>query len=115
MADYIVKMGIVLGNKTSFFACKVTTWKGILKAVPSVRVSPSRMRSNCKKLITATGLDPTEYATHFCKQGGALAALEAGLTDVQVQELDRWSSVSMMLRYTGNPKAQETLAEAVRI
>jgi hypothetical protein len=59
-------------------------WKGVIKAVPGVRVLPSTMQLKCKKLISATGLDASENATHSCREGGALAALEDGLTDVQL-------------------------------
>jgi hypothetical protein len=109
-------MGIKLGDPKSYFACKVTSVKGVLKSVKSVQVSTATMRSNCKKLITATGLDARDYATHSCKRGGALAALEAGLSDVQVRDLGRWSSSAMVARYTeGNPDVREALAESVRI
>jgi hypothetical protein len=74
LADYVVKMGIKLGDPKSYFACKVTLVKGVLKSVSSVQVSTATMRSNCKKLITATELDARDYATHSCKRGGALAA-----------------------------------------
>jgi hypothetical protein len=111
LADFVVKMGIKLGDPKSYFACTVMSVKGVLKLVSSVQVSTAMMQSNCKKLITATGLDARDYATHSCKRGGALAALEARLSDVQVQDLDRWSSSVMVARYTeGNPDVREVLA-----
>jgi hypothetical protein len=111
LADFVVKMGIKLGDPKSYFACTVMSVKGVLKSVSSVQVSTAMMQSNCKKLITATGLDARDYATHSCKRGGALAALEARLSDVQVQDLDRWSSSVMVARYTeGNPDVREVLA-----
>jgi hypothetical protein len=45
------------------------------------------MRAACKRLIEAVGLDPSLYASHSCKRGGALAAMEAGLSQVQIQDL----------------------------
>jgi hypothetical protein len=82
-----------------FFVCKLTSAGGILRAVPSERVSDSTMRASCKTLIAATGLDPSEYATHSSKRGGALMALQAGLSTAQIQELGRWSSAAMVSRY----------------
>jgi hypothetical protein len=89
LADYIVKMGVKIGDKLSFFACKVASTRGVLKADPAVKVSASAMRSSCKKLIASMGLDARDFTTHSCKRGGALAALEAGLSQVQVQDLGR--------------------------
>jgi hypothetical protein len=57
LAAYIVKMGVKIGDKLSFFACKVASTRGILKADPAVKVSASAMRLSCKKLIASTGLD----------------------------------------------------------
>jgi hypothetical protein len=59
LADYIVKMAIVLRDKESYFECKVVSTKGVLAAVPSVKVGTSTMRSLCKRLIEAVGLDST--------------------------------------------------------
>jgi hypothetical protein len=39
------------------------------------------------------------YATHPSKRGGALEAIKKGLSDIQIQELGRWSSTSMVPRY----------------
>jgi hypothetical protein len=58
MADFIVKAGIIIGDKNSFFAFKVSQVKGILKAVPATKVGSSTMRAACKRLIAAVGLDP---------------------------------------------------------
>jgi hypothetical protein len=35
LADNIVRMGVVLGDKELFFACKIGQTKGVLSAVPS--------------------------------------------------------------------------------
>jgi hypothetical protein len=75
LADFILRMGIRLGNSTSFFSCEITSTKGVLKAVPTVKILPSTMRANFKKLISAFGLDARLHASHSCKRGGALAAL----------------------------------------
>jgi hypothetical protein len=80
MLDYIILMEIRVGDPGSFFACKLTSTGGILRAVPSERVSDSTMRALCKTWIAATGLDPSECATHSSKRGGALMALQAGLS-----------------------------------
>jgi hypothetical protein len=73
LADFLVKMWIVLGNKKSYISCKILTAKGVIMAVPSVRVDDSTMRAACKRLIGAVGLDSRDYASHSCKRGGALA------------------------------------------
>jgi hypothetical protein len=80
----VVKMGVKLGNKNSYFACKVSSVKGVLKAVASLKVSSSAMKSDCKWLIESVGLNGALYARHSCKRGGALAAMEAGLSQVQI-------------------------------
>jgi hypothetical protein len=100
MEDYVAKMGIRLGDPRSFFACKVAKTVGVWSSIPSVRVVDSTMRAACKRLIKASGLDPGEYATHSCKRGAALEALKAGLTGPQIQDLGRWSSASMVARYS---------------
>jgi hypothetical protein len=115
LADFIVKMGIIVGDPKSFFACKVASTKGVLKAVPSVKVANSTMRSSCKRLIEAAGMDSSNYASHSCKRGGALAAMEAGLSQTQIQDLGRWASASMVGRYTsGDPSAREAMSETIR-
>jgi hypothetical protein len=58
LADFLVRMGIVLGNKKSFISCKISTAKGMMKAVPLVRVGDSTMRAACKRLIGAVGWIP---------------------------------------------------------
>jgi hypothetical protein len=116
LADYIARMGVVLGAKESFFACKIGQTKGVLSAVPSSKVTNSTMRSACKKFIEAVGMDSSEYASHSCKRGAALAALEAGLSQVQVQDLGRWASSAMVVRYTGaDPAVREALADVIKI
>jgi hypothetical protein len=104
-------MGVVLWDPASFFACKVAKVRGITRLTASVKVANSTMRAGCKRLIEAVGLDSTRYASHSCKRGAALTAMEAGLSHVQIQDLGRWASSSMVLRYS----ARQTAAEAVRI
>jgi hypothetical protein len=116
MLDYIILMEIRVGNPGSFFVCKLNCTGGILRAVPSERVSDLTMRASCKTLIAATWLDPSEYATHLSKRGGALMALQAGLSTAQIQELGRWSSAAMVSKYAkGDNDTRENLAEACRI
>jgi hypothetical protein len=93
MEEFIKVMGIKLGVKESFFACKLTRVRGgKLAADSSAKVASSTMRNCCKSLITASGLDALEYATHSSKHRGTLEAMRAGLSDAQIQELGRWSS-----------------------
>jgi hypothetical protein len=74
------------------------------------------MRSACNKLIEAVGMDSSEYASHSCKRGAALAALEAGLSQVQVQDLEHWTSSAMVVRYAGaDPTLREALADVIKI
>jgi hypothetical protein len=101
MVDYIGVMGIRIGDAGSHFACKLAKVKGILKAYPALRMADATMRKACKVLIADSGLDPTLYATHSCKRGAALEALKAGLTDIQIQDLGRWTLASMVARYAG--------------
>jgi hypothetical protein len=109
-------MGVVLGDPASFFACKVSKVRGITRSTASVKVANSTMRDRCKRLIEAVGLDFTRYASHSCKRGAALNAMEAGFSHVQIQELGRWASSSMVLRYAGgNSSARQTAAKSVRI
>jgi hypothetical protein len=116
LEDYIARMCIVLGDKESFFACKIRQTKGVLSAVPSLKVTNSTMRSPCKKLIKAVGMDSSEYASNSCKRGAALAPLEASLSQVQVQDLGRWASSAMVVRYAGaEPAVREALADVIKI
>jgi hypothetical protein len=116
LADFLVRMGIVLGNEKSYISCKISTAKGVMKDVPLVRVGDSTMRLACKRLIGAVGLDSRDYASHSCKRGGALAAMEAGLSHSQIQDLGRWASASMVGRYAaGDPVAREAASEIIRI
>jgi hypothetical protein len=76
----------------------------------------STMHAACKRLIEAVGLNSSDYASHSCKRGAALAAMEAGLSQPQIQEPGRWSSASMVGRYAGgDPESRMALAEVVRI
>jgi hypothetical protein len=110
LADYVARMGVLLGD--NLFACKIRQTKGVLSAVPSSKVTNSTMRSACKKLIKAVGMDSSEYASHSCKRGAALAALEAGLSQVQVQDLGGWASSAMVVSYAGaDPAVREALAD----
>jgi hypothetical protein len=116
LADFIVKMGVILGDPASFFACKVAKVRGITRSTASVKVANSTMRAGCKRLIEAVGLDSKRYASHSCKRGAALTAMDAGLSHVQIQDLGRWASSSMVLRYAGgDSSARQATAEAVRI
>jgi hypothetical protein len=116
MADFIDVMGIKLGDLKLFFACKLTQTGGILQAAAVEKVALSTMRNACKLLIVAAGLDPATYATHSSKRGGALEAMKKGLSDIQIQELGRWSSASMVSRYVrGSDDIRKDLAVASRI
>jgi hypothetical protein len=116
MLDYMILMEIRVGDPGSFIACKLACTGGILRAVPSKRVWDSNMRASCKTLIAASGLDPSEYAIQSGKRGGALMALQAGLSTAQIPELGRWSSSAMVSRYAkGDDDTRENLAEACRI
>jgi hypothetical protein len=109
-------MGITLGDSKSYFACKLTKAGGTLKAAASEKVASSTMRSSCKLLIIAAGLNASSFATHSSKRGGTLEAMKQGLTDIQIQELGCWSSASMVARYIrGSEEARDNLANVVRI
>jgi hypothetical protein len=74
------------------------------------------MRSSLNRggLIDATEFDSLDFATHSCKRVAALAAMEAGLSQVQIQDLGRWPSANMVGRYTGgDPGAREAAKEAI--
>jgi hypothetical protein len=117
MADFIETMGIKLGDDKSFFTCcQLTQTGGVLRAAPTCMVAASTMRNACKLLIVAAGLNPASFATHSSKRGGTLKAMKQGLTDIQIQELGRWSSASMVAKYVrGSEVARDNLAEATRI
>jgi hypothetical protein len=72
MADYIVKMGVKLGDEMSYFACRVGAVKGVLRSTATIKVANSTTRAASKRLIEAVGLDPSLYASHSCKQGALL-------------------------------------------
>jgi hypothetical protein len=74
------------------------------------------MRNCCKLLITASGLDASEYAKHSSKRGGPLEAMRAGLSNAQIQELGRWSSSMMVVRYSrGDEDTRDALADKIRL
>jgi hypothetical protein len=98
MKDYITSTGIVLCDAGLFFACKLATYNGVLKAYPDVKVANFTMCKACKNLIADSGLDG-------CKRGAALEALKAGLSHSQIQDLGSWSSASMVARYSGGDAA----------
>jgi hypothetical protein len=87
-----------------------------MNAVLLVQVGDSTKKAACKRLIGAVGLDSRDYASHSCKRGGALAAMEAGLSHTQIQDLGRWASSSMVGRYAaGDPVAREAASEVICI
>jgi hypothetical protein len=100
MEEYMAKMGIRVGDKNAFFACKLVKVRGSLTSAPGSRVGDSTMRASCKTLIAAAGLNPKEFASHSSRRGGALAASMAGATGPQIQDLGRWHSAAMVARYT---------------
>jgi hypothetical protein len=109
-ADFITFMGIQLGRKDSFFACKIAKFGRVLSTCRTKKLATSSMRRCCKDLIVAAGLDPYEYATNSSKRGGTLEAIKASLRDVQIQELGRWSSSTMVARYArGDEEMRESL------
>jgi hypothetical protein len=116
MADFIETMGIKLGDPKSYFACKLVQVGDSLKATASEKVAVSTMKNTCKLLIIAAGHNTSLFATHSSKRGSTLEAMKQGLTDIQIQELARWSSASMVAWYVrGSDIARDQLAEVVRI
>jgi hypothetical protein len=111
MADFIKMMGIKLSDDKSFFACQLTQTGGVLRAAPTCKVALLTMRNACKLLIVTAVLNPVSFTTHLSKRGGTLEAMKQGLTDIQIQELGRWSSASMVARYVrGSEVARDNLA-----
>jgi hypothetical protein len=115
MEDYIQLMGIRLGDKESYFACKLATVRGVLRALPLTRVSDSTMRAACKKLIESAGFDPTSYASHSSKRGATREAMRAGFTSGQIREMGRWASEAMVARYAGGDAVlRDALIDQIR-
>jgi hypothetical protein len=82
---YMGRCGIVAGNKDHFFACKIVKKRsGLYEAFPEIKVTERTMRDDGKRTIKAIGLDPSRFASHSAKRGGALAAAQAGLNDVEL-------------------------------
>jgi hypothetical protein len=90
---------------------KLTQTGGVLRAAPTCKVASSTMRNACKLLILAAGLNPVSFANQSSKRGGTFEAMKQGLTDIQIQELGRWSSASMVARYVrGSEVARDNLS-----
>jgi hypothetical protein len=116
MDNFIDILGIKIGNPKLFFACKLTQAGRTHRAAASEKLASSTMSNACKLLIVAARLDPTTYATHSSKRGGALESMKKGLSNIQIQELGRWSRASMVSRYVrGSNDVCDNLAEASRI
>jgi hypothetical protein len=101
LRDFIRLFGIVLGDAGSFFACAYRTDKvlGLQVPMPTVSVKPSTMHNGFKFVIGLAGLDPARFLSHSAKRGGATAAVSAGATDIQTQQLGRWKSDRMASYY----------------
>jgi hypothetical protein len=52
-----------------------------------------------KRTIKAIGLDLSRFASHSVKRGGALAAAQAGLNDVELTRVGNWKSPNMAALY----------------
>ena len=52
-----------------------------------------------KSWVAAIGLDPTEYATHSCRRGGATDQRAAGVPEELVMDNGRWRSRKTMMTY----------------
>jgi hypothetical protein len=50
-----------------------------------------------KRTIKAIGLDPSRFASHSAKRGGALAAAQAGLNDVELTRVGNWKALTWQL------------------
>ena len=55
-----------------------------------------------KEYSSDIGLDPSKYATHSCRRGGATAAVEAGVEDELIMTQGRWRSKKTFNRYICN-------------
>jgi hypothetical protein len=98
--SYMAKFGIIAGDESHFFACKVAGRKGAAqKALPCVKVTKDTMAKEGKLTIESIGLDPSLYASHSAKRVGDLAAAEAGLNDVEITQVGQWNSAEMAARY----------------
>jgi hypothetical protein len=90
LTEYMRRFGIVAGEKTHFFACKIGCKGGVYSALPTVGVSLKTVRDAGKDATKAIGLDPTRYASHSAKRGGALAAVKAGLNSASSEMAARY-------------------------
>jgi hypothetical protein len=106
LTEYMRRFGIVAGEKTHFFACKIGCKGGVYSALPTVGVSLKTVRDAGKDAIKAIGLDPTRYASHSVKGGGALAAVKAGLNSAQLTLVGNWASPEMAARYLEGSEAK---------
>jgi hypothetical protein len=100
VVEYLKRFGIKVGNASHFIACKVTTKKGGTSvALPLVQVSARTMFASNKAMIKRIGLDPTCFALHSAKRGGALAAVEAGFSEADLLVAGNWKSPEMAAQY----------------
>jgi hypothetical protein len=97
---YLDRMGVVAGKPSHSFICKVARrGRGPVAGFPLIPISLKTFMSDGKKSIKAIGLDPTRYASHSAKRGGALAAAEAGLNDTELTRVGNWASPEMAAHY----------------
>jgi hypothetical protein len=109
-AEFITVMGIQLGHKDSFFACKIAKLGDVLRTRPTNKLATSSMCGCCKDLIVAAGLDPSAYATHSSKRGGTLEAMKAGLSD----RFRSWAGGRALLWLLGTPRVTRRCGKPLR-
>jgi hypothetical protein len=116
LRDYMHLCGIQAGLAAHKFGCKIRKDKDkSFFALPRVCVSVRTMWNDGKKVIASIGLDPSRFASHSAKRGGALAAAQAGLNDVELTRVGNWSSPDMAALYLrGTEEYRTKLIDAFR-
>jgi hypothetical protein len=114
--EYMGRCWIVAGNKHHLFACKIVKKRsGLYEAFPEIKVTKRTMWDDGKRMIKAIGLDPSRFASHSAKRGGALAAAQAGLNDVELTRVGNWKSPNMAALYLrGSEEFRTQLIDSFR-
>ncbi len=61
--------------------------------------SDQQVRSVIKNLCRICGLDPSSFSSHQLRSGGVVDHICAGVPDIVIQEIARWSSLDSMVPY----------------
>ena len=81
-----------------------TWWKVVTRTVA---------KKALRWMLSSLGRDPTQYALHSGRIGGATKLAAVGASDIQIQKAGRWKSLSFMVYVREGGEGADFVSEAL--